>query len=550
MSRLLVLFFFSFVFGHAQVPDSLRTLSSKEIYQIAVDKWKGGDDLDQRILKAISDKADDDISKLRYYHMRGLQETDSLSNLFADSLIDVSQRIDDDRFLASGYFLKGRNFYRSRNYKESLDNFILTSNILERNRDSIALNRLVKENIGLIRLLIGENKEAILMYEELLEDYQDKKSDNYTYTLFNIAVAHHQDADYKKSQEYVKRGLKIANEINSEGYKYLLSVYAANQYAFGNYQTAIDSLKTCIPFFKEIGDYTNESISYYYLGMSYKEMGNVAMSKKHLNRVDSIFQITTDIYPLTRPSWETLIDFSRDEGDSQAELYYIKSLLKVDSVIVDNYKYVNSNLTAKYDVPQLLKDKERLIYRLESRNTLYVIIFGIVVLVALFSFIIYKKVENKKIQNYKRIIAELDAKKGQAKTSSKQQKIKPSLSEEKLRLVGNGLAKLEEENFFTNPKATKATIAKSIGTNDGYVRRYIKEVLGKDVPEYFKEKRVMYIMNRIREDKDYRKFTLSAMAKEAGFGDSQYMNKAFMELQGFKPTFFLKQVEKEINGNS
>lgn len=539
-----IFFLLSYV-SFSQKMDSLLTKNMDSLYNEAIEVWWGDEKDIDIYADALIKKAELLSQKsafLKAYHIKSLVTSGEESTSYADSLLSLSIDLGAKKYEASAYFIKGRNAYDKRDYKASLENYIETNDILEQTGDSVRLGYLVKDNIALIRLFIGENEQAITIYEELLDYYKERESwENYYLTKFSLAVAYHQNDQFQKSQEIVNSALPAASKNESFTYYYLLSAYSANLYGLGNFGKAIDSMKVANSYFKELDDKTNQAIANYYIGMSYFALDDIRISKYHLKKVDSIFQSDLIVYPITRGAWEKLIDFSKKERNYRKELYYTKSLLKVDSVINENYRNLNHNLQTKYDVPNLILNKERLINKYKNRSKSYIIISVSIGMICALLFFFYFRNQKKKYKAYQKVIENFKKLEDVTLTGKS-----ASISDEVMDRIASGLKELEDANFFINPKANLNQTSKKLDTNSKYLSTYINRNKGKSFTNYVNDLRVVYLINKIRTDLNFRKYTLDAMAKESGFTNYEHMNRAFYKKTDISPSFFLKQIQKEI----
>ncbi len=537
----------------AQATPDLRYRSLDSLYPKAIEFWRADSDsvqdYSEEILKwaRLSGKRED---LLKAYHIKGLITQGAEAQLYVDSLLNTADIVDSDTFRAVGYFLKARNYYTSMDYKESLDYFLKTRELLETTVDSTRLKYLVKDNIGVIRLLIGDNEKAIELFTELLDYYAGRKGWNsYLMTQFSLAVAYHQDQQFEKSQEVALEGLQLAKERESDEYYYLLSVFGANLFSKGRYGEAIDSLEVANRYFIQSNDWSNQSIAHYFLGQSHVRLGNQKMALQNFRKVDSMFRVDLkNVYPLTRPAWEVLIDDAKARNDREQELYYITSLLKVDSVTSSNYKYANRNLTIKYDMQELVRERDKIVQFYQDKNLYYVVTFMTIFMLAGLFFLRYRRSAGLKMRTYRKTIQSYEQNTHQKKT---RRKAKPNLSKETLNDISDGLAALERANFFLDASAKLPLIARKLGTNPKYLSMYVNHYEGKSFSNYLNDLRVDHLIERLRSEEGFRKrYTLDAIAKESGFTSNEHLSRAFKKRTSLKPSDYLNLLDEERGRNS
>ncbi|HLV70233.1 MAG TPA: helix-turn-helix domain-containing protein, partial [Xanthomarina sp.] len=86
-------------------------------------------------------------------------------------------------------------------------------------------------------------------------------------------------------------------------------------------------------------------------------------------------------------------------------------------------------------------------------------------------------------------------------------------------------------------------------TNSTYLSKIINTYKGKSINNYITDLRVDYIINELNQNHILRKMTIKAIALEIGFNNPESFSKAFYKKTGIKPSYFIKQIEKE-NKNS
>ncbi|SNY99521.1 hypothetical protein [Flagellimonas pacifica] len=464
---------------------------------------------------------------LQAYHLKALTTEKQESKIYTDSLYSLAISINDPKYIATAHFLHGRNYYDKGLYKASLDNYLLCQSLLDKDVDSVSLSRLVKDNIGLIRILIGDNQGAINIYNDLLEQYKtDGEESSYLGTLFSLAVAHHQNGDFIKSMDLVDQGLSSLEEDNKDFGPYFTSILGANQYGLGEYKKALVNLKRSNLFFKDNDDAMRQAIVHYYMGKSFEGLNLRDSSLHEMKQVDLLFQEHPEsLYPLTRGAWEMLLDEARSNGDSESELRHITTLLMIDSITSGNFKYINQNLTKRYDMPQLVQEREMLRSRYKRKNEQ--LIYGLisVVLVVLLYFI-YRK--------YKPMNRFYDSMvHGHNRSTQKVQSRKIVLTKDKINEISDGLAGLESENFYLKPNITIKEVAETLGTNNKYISLYLNRHAGKDYSTYINTLRIDHFIQKLTVDPTFvKRYTLDAMAQQCGYTSNKALNKACKRLLG------------------
>lgn len=500
------------------------------LYPRAVNIWRGKSDesidpyVNELYKRALI--SGDSRLYLQAYHMMALTALKEESERYTDSLFKLASSEKNIKYLATSYFLRGRNAYDFGDYKKSLNNYLLCQNILDKNLDSVHLNVLVRDNIALIRILIGDNQGAIEIFEELLHHYEKETNKaNYLETLFSLAVAHHQDGNFQKSQEFVKEGIQLGEGIEGGPEPYFLSILGANQYGLGEYSKALFNLKRANLFFVENEDTMRQAIAHYYMGKSYDALDFKDSSLLEMQMVDALYQENpSSLYPLTRGAWEKLLDEARSKGDKEGELRHITTLLSIDSIVSSNFRYINQNLTKRYDMPQLIAERRDLESGYQRRNRL--MIYGITTfsILTLMVLLLWK---SKQVAT-----SDQDSKEGNTlKREAQNPRIK--LTRDKVNQISDGLLDLEEENFYLKPNITLKEVADILGTNNKYISLYLNRHVGSSYSTYINRLRINHFIQKLSTDPAFvKKYTLDAMAQQCGYTSNKALNKACKRLLG------------------
>ncbi|WP_431126132.1 helix-turn-helix domain-containing protein [Flagellimonas flava] len=496
----------------------------QDLYPKAVDLWRvESDSVDpyvDELYKRAKISGNTDIY-LQSYHMKALTTLGELSRNYTDSLYQLAKSNNDDKYLATAHFLKGRNAYDAGQYKTSLDQYLKCNELLRSDVDSVRLENLVRDNIGLIRILVGDNDGAIELYGELLHNYgeRDNGGQQYLWALFSLAVAHHQNGDFSVSQQLVHEGLGLLEGTQNGPMPYFLSVYGANHYGMGDYQTAIANLHKANTFFKREKDAMRQAIAHYYLGSAHEALGNIDSTMYHMEKVDALYEREPkSLYPLTRGAWEYLLGQARKNGDAEAELRYISSLLAIDSVVSSNFRYINQNLVRQYDMPRLVNERNTLVNRYKGRNRYYLMGLVLLSLVLLaFFFVRKRRSKNQKTK-------ELGKNYGGGGLSKPSSEV--VLSPDNLSTVSDGLVDLEEEKFYLEAGITVKKTARLLGVGEKKLSVYLNRHVGMTFTQYINGLRVELFRKKLRSDSDFVKtYTLDAMAQECGFKNNKSLSK-------------------------
>ena len=209
------------------------------------------------------------------------------------------------------------------------------------------------------------------------------------------------------------------------------------------------------------------------------------------------------------------------------------------------YKKINE----EYSTPNLIREKQEIIDSLEKNKKNRIIV--IIVLSSLLFLVIFFLVKNnKKKKIYQTRFQELFEKqeKGPSTVEKYENKqpqdigISDVIVEDILRKLGS----FEEKEKFLEPNLTVSILSKELKTNSKYLSKIINSYKNKSFSNYVNDLRIDFVVEKLKLDSKFRKYTIKAIANEIGFNTTEAFSKSFHKRTGIYPSFFLKQLEKKV----
>lgn len=329
----------------------------------------------------LAKKQKDTTKIMNGYYFFSILTKHPVSLIYSDSILDITKRGNhrSEDYPALAYVSKAINYYENGDFQNALDNFLLVNQESEKYNNRY-LSYTTKNSIAILKSRIGENATALKLLKESFFFFTQEKEnypDDYLETLFALSDS------YTRNKK-----LDSASILNSLGYKESLTLNnkkmtihfrlneGVNQYHLANYRVAKDSIIESIRDLKYIDDLANSSIAHYYLGKTFLSLNTKEKAIDEFIKMDSIVQQIKEIMPETREGYEILINHFKKEKDKDNQLEYIEKLLKVDSILNKNYKYLVKNIEQKYDTPLLISEKEGIIHSLkQSKKNLFGLIY-------------------------------------------------------------------------------------------------------------------------------------------------------------------------------
>ncbi len=510
----------------------------------------------------IAKKNKDSVKMADAYHLLSQTYTNDLALKYADSVIVCTKNLDKHKvYPALGYLQKGNTYFNNGQYKKALNEYIRGSELAKtRNRTQYMT---IRFNIGLLRNLLDEREESMSIFREYLAyvDHSSFEDSNlyYNKALYALADSFLHTKHLDSADVLISRGIqKTIRENDSIVYPYFVMGAGISAFHKTNYNVAVDSLIKAESLMSSLTDKTALTVCHLFIGQSLKELDRMEEALVYLKEVDSLIQDKNFITPKLLETYYLLIDYYEAIGDTKNQLYYLNNLIKFDSLLNTNHKYLLKNITKKYDTPELISVKQNLINRLQKdkfiseKALVYVGVLAVLLLFLVFYYLrryfIFKKRFKKLIFDYEK--KNKDSKLGQRGTyvrtdyeNSTEELSDLRLSKEVIDEILQKLEHFENTNKFIKKNSSLSRVAKDLNTNSTYLSKIINVTRKTNFSNYLNDLRIDYVIKRLREDKQLRSYTVKAIAKEIGFNNSQSFSVAFRKKTGIYPSFFIKQLD-------
>ncbi|NJM79107.1 MAG: helix-turn-helix transcriptional regulator [Flavobacterium sp.] len=553
------LFFFQSFYGQIDEKE-LKKMSYDELYDLYFD-YNDNIKAQNRIAnfyisKGSAEKKNIEIARGYYLHSLFDREKNKYKSIiYLDSVIKYSNGSKDFFFPFEAYVEKAKLYTDLNKYEETILNYLKAEKYAkeDNNLDNYYKSKYL---IGIFKSeILGEIDEAMELYNEYKDFLKNKDLTDpyylyyYKRLIFILADAHKAKLNIDSSSYYNKLGYKLSNESKDDYTKSLFILNeGANQVMNKSYKTALDSVnKGSLEIIKS-KDYGNILATYYYYGKCYEGLNNKELAVKYFKKVDSIYIQRKHITPEFVSGYHYLISYYKEKGDKINQLEYLTKFMKIDSTLQKGYKKWNKLLKDKYDFPHLVEDKENLIDELnddKKYNHKIMILLGIVVGLSLFFGIrqtYLKKLYKERFENL--VNTNL--------TNNSEEVIEqPSITtfenigiaDEIVETILKELKSFEKNKGYLNTTISVQSLAQEFNTNSKYLSTIINAKKEKKFTQYINDLRIDNIVNELKNNKNLRKYTMAAIAEEAGFNTAESFSNAFFKKTGIKPSYFVKELQ-------
>ncbi|UOX34517.1 AraC family transcriptional regulator [Flavobacterium sediminilitoris] len=507
------------------------------------------------LLKAKKEKKDLRIAK-GYYMMSNIHNFyDAIKYL--DSVTIYAEKESNDKFPMVAYYERARKLDAKRDFKLAIENYIQAESWAKKNNDLDYIFR-ARLAIAIIKSEdMGEISEALELYRQCYKFYGKNKGkevryyNSYVSTIFAIADAHRALHQLDSSSYYNRLGYREleSTEFKNERLKgFFILNEGATQCLKGNYKSAIDSIDKALPIMIEYDEQMNQIASYYYYAKSFNGLNKVDKTVKYYEKVDSVYKKLKYITPEFVHGYHYLIKYYKNKGEKEKQLYYLNTLMSIDSVLQVNYKELTRKFKKEYDIPNLMQEKENIIEGLhqdKKSNHGIMIALGGIIMISL--FLVMRQTQQKKAYK-KRFEALMQTKEEGDNTKIEIETIEEikdndlGIVEETANNILKQLVAFEKKKQFLKPNITLNNIAQDFGTNPKYLSTIINTKKEKPFVRYINDLRIDYIVFELKSNEGMRKYTIKAIAEEAGFNNAEAFSSAFFKRTGIKPSYFIKKL--------
>lgn len=483
---------------------------------------------------------------------------------YNDSVYKYFSKTNNNDFLMSTLLDRANILNFDLNKKiDALNLYLEVYNNYNNNDDFLRIDALQK--IATIKSEdLGEFQESIKLFKKIAQYYKENLNnqkfdgkEKYYWSLFTIASNYKDLHKLDSATYYNKLGYQLT-KINN--YECNNGLFILNQAAVetdkNNFYRSIDSINNVIPILKKCKLKGNLAAAYFYKAKNYQGLKKTILAVENYKIVDSLFSDSKILNPKFLGGYKYLINYYKNKNDLKNQLLFINKYLSIDSILQNKNNNYRDILKDKYEIPQLLFEKQKIIISLNKKSLslkLYLIIsISLILFLILILFYQYKKqILNKK--RFNKIIEDLNIDKKNINT-------KENDLDEKNRIIGmpievfdniaEKLTLFEKQTKYIETSLTLEKLSSIFETNSKYLSKVVNIKYQKTFPNYLNELRINYIIKELNTNKTLRNYTINAISKEAGFNNADSFSAAFSKITGMKPSFFIKELNKIKNKNN
>jgi len=510
-------------------------------------------------------KRENNLPKLVQGYRDGRQFDYQNKIKYADSAIAVSLTLGNKEDISKDYLSKGIVYYfYQKKYKLALDQYLKAYEYSKGSKDQYHHYKVIY-HLGIVKEHLGYYNEALEHFQECAVFYSSEpnhklhENERYNYkkaylnSLHQMIVNNRYLKNFSKSDSLSQLGYQLTKgdpDFTLEN-SYFLKCIGISKFHKQEYRGAKTDLERALPVILKRNDFAWAQVIYYYLGNIAKAQNDQNKTIYYYSELDTIFQRHEFILPEVYRSYTYLIDYYKNINvDVSKQLYYTNQLLKADSLISKDYAYLSSKLHKDYDRRSLIEAKENM----EKANTEQMRYAQIIIFsgsIALGFFILrslkYRKIKRQYELLQKKIAEGTYEIHDIVRDEPRDNSIRKTFLTPEITLEIKGkLEKFEQEKQFLKKGLSEKSVALKLSTNSHYLSVYINEHKGMNFNKYIAALRINYITHLLSTNPMYLRFTIEALANECGIASRQNFSNLFSEINGIRPTDYIKQRKKEL----
>lgn len=481
----------------------------------------------------------------------------SLRPYYADSMITNAIKTNNIELIASSYLTKGIVHYERIEHNIALDSYLQADRYTSQLDNPVLVHK-IKYGIAQIKYYLGFYDEAISLLRECVNYFKEENDRAYLNSLHALGLCYTKVGKYDLASETNQLGIDEGNLFEDTAMQcYFNHSQGINLSYKGNHTAAVKKLNGSLPDIIRAKDYASEATSYYYIGKSFWSLRQPDKAIVYFKKVDFIFQKQKYMLPDLRKGYEYLIDYYKQKGDSESQLFYITQLLNVDKTLARDYKYLLKKIVKEYDTKELIKAKNAI------ENTVVftriaaciIVLFMAVIIICLIrknrrNRKLFEELMNRDTANHivpsDMIFEESEIEISEIGDSDIHDKPGRTISPDIEAAIVKKLDKFELNKKYLEKDMTVRKMAALLHTNDKYVTKVIAKHRGKGTIEYITDLKLDYIVEMLKTESRYRNYTHKALGEEAGFRTTQSFTRAFKLHTGITPTYFIYKLKKSM----
>ncbi|SHL22018.1 helix-turn-helix domain-containing protein [Chryseobacterium polytrichastri] len=408
---------------------------------------------------------------------------------------------------------------------------------------------------------------------EVSEKIEDQKFANEMKGLLMQEMAYYEEhqKNYNQSISYINKAQSYFNaiqqspEISSTRSGNNEQLLGLNYYKLKKTNKAKLHYENALKLLHTVPTNFITCLTYNGLAMIYMDWNNLSEAKKYINLMEEFSKKSKDL-ELKNVMYST----SQRYYEFTQNMNKVSDLARKRDSIKDNLAdKSNDIINATYSN---LKKENIIIKEKSSTNKFLIFLCSSLLIGSCIYFIFYRRKQKRIIERFKQILKKSDERKRgvisytntassliskientqpaqtlpekiiDTKISDHKAVIMTSETEEK---ILSKLKEFEESTLFNLKNLSLPYLATYCNTNNRYLSYVINTHKEKDFYNYINELKITYIIDKLQNNPEYRKFKIASLAEECGFSSPNKFTLVFKKETEILPSAFIKLLNQK-----
>ena|SRR6218665_3959525 len=480
---------------------------------------------------------------------------------YADSAVVVALKSKDADLISTSYLKRGIIYYYNlRDYRKALQEYLLAFKNAKSTKDRYLYHK-IQYHLGMVKSYLGFYQEASVHFTQTADYYEKHISDKdhpnirmnnehgYLNSIYRLSTCYRKLEQYKLEDSLIGIGRRkvVYSEEFSQEFAFFQKALGIQAIRNGAYDVAKRHLRRAESILKRKQDFVALATVNFYLGRINYDQGHKKESLVYLKKVDSILDKYNFVTPEIISNYKYLIHYAKEDKDGRLQLYYTNKLERADSILRTDFSVLTTNIHTGYDVDILVEDRDNLVRKHKYRGILLSAVIVCVILV--FFFFLYRSRKKEKVltSRYNMLLEKLNRAEESVEDTSENHNVKSIYNDQIIETVKKNLKIFEDKKQFLDKDLKLPDVASLISSNRSIVSFVLNEHLNITFSEYLKRLRIQYITKKILEDKMFLKYSMDTLASECGMKNRQVFSNHFLEINGIRPTDFVRKRQEELD---
>ncbi len=442
----------------------------------------------------------------------------------------------------------GLNYRRASNYEKA----ILYYNKARIIDDSLNNNkRLITDYMNIANVYFSWKKydEALRLFHKANDiSYKLKLPRDIASSCADIGSAYKAMGEYKLAEKYLNIAAESALVSND---KYLIAIVMHDKAGLAfhqeDYRKSIALELEAIEIYKQLKRNYPLTNAYLSLGKSYKAIEDYNIAEVNLKKADSLSKLIASAELEEDAALQLAMLYSSVGNNALSNNYYQNFIKLNDSIfsikshnILTEYQVKYDNLEKQRAVERISLENELNIEKIGRKNKLIWVLSASAILFLIMGLILWS-LYNQKKRSYQLLF---DKNKAQLITDKqaaacRRDMMKNNVPTEISDKILSALYKaLDDEKVFLQQDLSASKLAEHLNTNTSYLSKIINDKFELNYNALINKYRIQEAQIIILQ-KDYKNYTIEAIAHESGYKSKSTFNEAFKRITGLTPSYYL-----------